>query len=97
MAVDLKQQLDRVSVKAQIITQRYITLTRQLDQANAEIARLSETIGRMQNEIEKLKLANEYLRMVKTLAHDPAEVRKAKAIITGLVRDIDRCIRDLND
>lgn len=97
MAVDLKQQLDRVSVKAQIITQRYLTLRKQLDDANAEIARLSDALARQQAEIEKLKLDNDYLRMVKSLAADPAEVRKAKAIITGLVREIDRCIRDLND
>lgn len=97
MAVDLKQQLDRVSVKAQIITGRYLSLRKQLDEANAEIDRLSATIGRMQTEIEKLKLANEYLRLVKSIADDPAEVRKAKAIITRLVREIDRCILDLND
>ncbi len=97
MAVDLKQQLDRVSVKAQIITGRYLSLRKQLDKANAEISRLSASIGQMQTEIEKLKLANEYLRLVKSIADDPAEVRKAKAIITRLVREIDRCILDLND
>ena len=63
MAVDLKQQLDRVSVKAQIITGRYLSLRKQLDEANTEISRLSATIGQMQTEIEKLKLANEYLRL----------------------------------
>lgn len=97
MAVDLKQQLERVSVKAQIITGRYLSLRKQLDEANTEISRLSATIGQMQTEIEKLKLANEYLRLVKSIADDPAEVRKAKAIITRLVREIDRCILDLND
>lgn len=97
MAVDLKQQLDRVSVKTQIITQRYTSLLKKLDEADAEIKRLSATIGQMQAEIEKLKLANEYLRLVKSVAADPAEIRKAQAIITRLVREIDRCIRDLND
>lgn len=97
MAVDLKQQLDRVSVKTQIITQRYTAVCKKLQEADAEISRLSETIGQMQAEIEKLKLANEYLRLVKSVAADPAQVHKAKAIITRLVREIDRCIRDLND
>ena len=44
-----------------------------------------------------IRHANEYLRLVKSIADDPAEVRKAKAIITRLVREIDRCILDLND
>ncbi|MDE6331357.1 MAG: hypothetical protein K2L80_02025 [Muribaculaceae bacterium] len=97
MAVDLKQQLDRVSVKAQIITGRYTALRKQLDEANAEISRLSDSIAKLQAEIERLKIANEYLRLVKSVGANPEETRKAKAIITRLVREIDRCILDLND
>lgn len=97
MAVDLKQQLDRVRVKAQIITRRYLSLRKQLDDANAEISRLADTIARQQSEIERLRLDNDYMHLVKSLPADPGEMRKAKAIITRLVREIDRCILDLND
>lgn len=97
MAVDLKQQLDRVSVKAQIITERYLAQAKEISQLHDKLSEGEATISRMKAENEKLRLDNEYLRMVKSIASSPEEVRKAQAVIAKLVREIDRCILDLND
>lgn len=97
MAVNLKQQLDRVAAKADLVVERCRFLTQQRDEAYAEVADLKNKLAAYQAEIDKLRIDNEYLRVVSTLCPDRKEVEKARALISGLVRDIDRCILDLKE
>lgn len=98
MAVDLSQQLQRVSIKAQLVIDHYRLVDEQLVQARNEIAELRATVMAQQAKIERLERDYEYLRMFKAVtAGDRLQVRKAKVMIDKLVRDIDRCITDLNE
>ena len=45
---------------------------------------------------EKLQHDVSYLRMSHTIASTPEQVRSSQAIISRIVRDIDRCIAQLN-
>ena len=97
MAVDLKQQLERVAAKADLIVERCKQLTQQRDEALAQIAELRQLLSEREKEAEQLRVDNEYLRVVSALCPDRKEVENARSLISGLVRDIDRCILDLKE
>lgn len=97
MAVDLKQQLDRVATKAYLVVERYSRLREEKNAADERIARLEDELRSNKAEIEKLKMENEYLRIASTLAPDSKRLEETRSLISGLVREIDRCILDLNE
>lgn len=97
MAVDLKQQLDRVSAKADLIIERCRRLTDSRDAALARIAELESQMAAQAKELERLKVDNEYLRVASALCPDRKEIERARALISKMVRDIDRCILDLKE
>ena len=97
MAVDLKQQLVRVAAKADLIVERCRLLTQQRDEALAQIADLQQQLSERDKEVEQLRVDNEYLRVVSALCPDRSEIEHARSLISGLVRDIDRCILDLKE
>ena len=97
MAVDLKQQLDRVATKADLVVERDCRLRDEKNAADARIAELTAELERNKVEIEKLTMENEYLRIASTLAPDGKRLEETRSLIAGLVREIDRCILDLNE
>ena len=97
MAVDLKQQLERVAAKADLIIERCRRLTIQRDEALAKAADLERQLAERDSEIGRLKADNEYLRLASALCPDRKEIENARSLISGLVRDIDRCILDLKE
>lgn len=97
MAVDLKQQLDRVAAKADLIVERCRRLTGQRDEALARVAELEKLLALREKEAEQLRVDNEYLRVASALSPDRSEIERVRSLISGLVRDIDRCILDLKE
>lgn len=97
MAVDLKQQLDRVAAKADLIIGHCRRLGEQKAAAEARVAELERAIADNAAEIERLKVDNEYLRLASALCPDRKEIENVRALISGLVRDIDRCILYLKE
>lgn len=97
MAVDLKQQLERVAAKADLIVERCRRLTTQRDEALAKVEDLERQLAERDKEIGRLKVDNEYLHLASALCPDRKEIENARSLISGLVRDIDRCILDLKE
>lgn len=97
MAVDLKQQLDRVAAKADLIVKRCENLTRERDEARVRIAELEALLAARDKELEQMRVDNENLRVVTSLWPDRSQVENARSLISELVRDIDRCILDLKE
>ena len=97
MAGDLKQQLERGAAKADLIIERCRRLTIQRDEALAKAADLERQLAERDSEIGRLKVDNEYLRLASALCPDRKEIENARSLISGLVRDIDRCILDLKE
>lgn len=97
MAIDLRQQLERVNAKTTLVLEKYALMQQRLVQARAEIERLNEELQRRRRDIEALEMKLEYLSVSHTVAPGAAELQGAKALIAELVRDIDRCIADIAD
>jgi peptidoglycan hydrolase CwlO-like protein len=72
-------------------------VAQQRDNAQHTIQELLKTLKEREKEVEELKLKVNYLTMSSSIAPDNETLDKTAAIITGLVRDIDRCIADLKE
>jgi len=97
MAGDLQQTIERVNNKAKILVERYMTLLKAKEEADARVEQLSTQVEQMKKTIETLQTQVEYLKMTTTLTPDHRDVERYRTILSGLVREIDRCIADLTD
>ena len=71
---------------------------------NAEKERLEQVVAQLQSEVEVLKKENEklstdnhYLTMARHFVPNSEKAAEAKKMISSLVRDIDKCISQLNE
>lgn len=95
MAIDLRQQLERVNAKTTLVLEKYALMQERLAQARAEIESLRQQLVQQQRKIEELELQRQYLMLSHTVAPGADDTRRALDMIDGLVRDIDRCIADI--
>lgn len=97
MASDLQQTLERISRKALHLTERYEAIRQKLAQTQAQLDERDKLIAGLRAEIETLSRENDYLKVVTTAHHSRADVERSRAVISRLVRQIDKCINELND
>lgn len=97
MAVNLQQQLDRVSAKARLLLEKYRMLNDEKAALESENERLKADVLSRDRELEKLRREIEYQHVATTIAPDRTDLAQTRTLITNLVRDIDRCIADLMD
>mgnify|MGYP002507943942 FL=1 len=95
MAIDLRQQLERVNAKTTLVLEKYALMQERLAQARAEIESLRQQLLQQQRKVEELELQRQYLMLSHTVAPGADDTRRALDMIDGLVRDIDRCIADI--
>lgn len=97
MAGDLQQRLDSLKGKAQLFMKRYALLEGENAAMRQRIEELEKTIERMRREISSKDLQIEQLRVMGVLAPQREDVERSRAFLAGLVRDIDKCINELNE
>lgn len=95
MAIDLRQQLERVNAKTTLVLEKYALMQERLARARAEIESLRQQLLQQQRKVEELELQRQYLMLSHTVAPGADDTRRALDMIDGLVRDIDRCIADI--
>lgn len=95
MAIDLRQQLERVNAKTTLVLEKYALMQERLAQARVEIESLRQQLLQQQRKVEELELQRQYLMLSHTVAPGADDTRRALDMIDGLVRDIDRCIADI--
>ncbi len=96
MATELRERLERLQRKSAVLVDKYQALLTQSQQTAHELEDATATIARLQSQVEQLEQDNQYLRMAHTVAATPEAVAQTRATISKLVRDIDRCISQLN-
>ena len=95
MASDLQQQIERVQAKTRVLGEKYKLVKQQRDAAREEIADLRAQLLARDASVEQLKQRVEYLTVASAVNNTTGALESTRAIIAGLLRDIDRCITDL--
>lgn len=96
MASELQQRLERIVGKSTVLVEKYRQLLELKQGADVRLADLERENEQLRADVERLKRENEYLRTARVLASDREQVSQARIMITRLVRDIDKCITQLN-
>ncbi|MDE6146363.1 MAG: hypothetical protein K2O38_05990 [Muribaculaceae bacterium] len=82
--------------KAHVIIERQSLLVNAVNEARAERDSLRLENERLRTEIDRLKADLEYMAVARSLGSNPQQIADSRALISGLVREIDRCIAELN-
>lgn len=97
MATDLDNTMARIAEKCRFLIGRYRAVQAERDDCRAKFASLEDELLKTRKENEQLRSQVEYLKVSATLAPKADDVEKTRAMVADLVRDIDRCITELND
>ncbi|MDE7024515.1 MAG: hypothetical protein K2O88_01375 [Paramuribaculum sp.] len=83
--------------KAKLLTERYRLLLHQKQLQDSELQQLQHTVKQQQKQIALLEQQLEQMRVVTPLTVKGADLERSRAVLTHLVRDIDKCIAELTD
>lgn len=96
MANDLQQRLDRIVGKSNILVEKYQKLLALKQSADEQVEQLKREREQLLVEKQRLERENQYLRVARTMSSTPEQLGEARLMINRLVRDIDKCISQLN-
>lgn len=97
MAANLQQLVQSLRSKHEELARRYREATTQRDEALRQVADLEYTVKQQQRDIERLTQQVDFLTVVNTAMPDRDDIEKSRAILSGLVREIDKCIKDISE
>ena len=97
MAESLSEIFDRLLLKQQLLVEKYHALEEKYGELSNGKAELEGQLREQEKEIERLQLENKYLKIAKTIAPDQESLEKSKALVSKLVRDVEKCIEQLNE
>lgn len=83
--------------KVKVLAEKYHKLFLAKEQADRKAAALEQALIEREREVERLKGEIQMLRTAAVLAPNKADVERTRTMISELLKDIDRCISDLQD
>jgi FtsZ-binding cell division protein ZapB len=86
-----------IEAKFRVIVGRQNMLVDEIKSMRAENSRLQAQVSNLQAEIERLKLDNKYLTVSSTVAPTREDTEVTGALLSELVREIDRCIAEISN
>lgn len=97
MTADLQQMTSKLQMTCARLSERVKELMAERDSARRDVADREATIREQKREIERLSQQVDFLTVVSTALPAPGDIEKSRAILSGLVREIDKCINDLTE
>ncbi|MBR5101791.1 MAG: hypothetical protein IK092_01540 [Muribaculaceae bacterium] len=97
MAQDLQETLARIVNKSNILLEKYRVLEAEKERVEGELAERDKELSELRKKIEGLERDNHYLTVARSLSGSSAQLSQSRALISKLVRDIDKCISQLNE
>ena len=95
-STELKDRLQKLKLKVDALGKRYLALVSEKKEMERTIERQELEIARLEKELGQMRIDNEFLRVAHTVPKDPEAVARYKKQVAKMVRDIDRCIKQLN-
>ena len=97
MASELQETLARIVTKSKVLVDKYHVLNAEKERLEQVVAQLQIEVEVLKKENEKLSTDNHYLTMARHFVPNSEKAAEAKKMISSLVRDIDKCISQLNE
>lgn len=97
MADDLQQLINSLSAKSQVLTERYAVVVDQRDRALETNRQLRTALRKSQTEVEQLRARLELLSISLNMnPGSPGDISATRTMLSDLLREIDKCISELN-
>lgn len=97
MAADLQQLIDGLSAKTRVLAERYAIVVSQRDRVIAANKELRHALRQSQSEVGRLRQRLELLSVSANLTPDSTDIAATRTMLSGLLREIDKCITELTD
>ncbi len=94
--MELKDRIESLSLKVVTLRKRYLALLAERKELKRTVERQELEIARLEKELNQLKIDNEFMRVSHSIPSNPKAVALYKKQVAKMVRDIDRCIKQLN-
>jgi len=78
------------------LRKRYLSLQSEKKEMERTIERQELEIAKLEKDLAQLRIDNEFLRVAHSVPSNPETVALYKKQVAKMVRDIDRCIKQLN-
>lgn len=95
MATTLGERLDRIAVKAEMFAAKYNRIVAAKRESDRRVEELLRQLERQSIEIADLRRELAYLKVAGAVAPSREAVETSRAILSEIVREIDKCIADL--
>ncbi len=95
-SMELKDRLQNMAQKVDSLRRKYVALLNERKELTRKVESQSLEIAKLEKEVNQLRIDNEFLRVAHSVPSNPELVAKYKKQVAKMVRDIDRCIKQLN-
>ena len=95
-STELNDKLQALMLKVKSLGKRFVALQDENKQLSRQIERQQLEIAQLEKELKQLRIDNEFLRVAHSVQAKPEAVAQYKKQVAKMVRDIDRCIKQLN-
>ena len=96
MAGNLQERIDSIKSKAALLTDRYKAVKRAKEEAEEQVAELKAQILYLERELSAKDAEIARLKVTTVLTPDHRDVEATRALLSELVREIDKCIAQLS-
>lgn len=97
MASELQETLQRIIAKSDVLIEKYRAVAAEKDALIQKCAELNSENLQLKKQVQQLSSENDYLKMARVIAPNREQVEQQKAVISKIVRDINKCISQLTE
>jgi chromosome segregation ATPase len=97
MASGLEEMLETLRAKIEALGSRNEELQRQLMLSKREVEDLQHDKQLLESQVARLQGDNKFLKVSYRLASSPNDIIETRRLISGLIRNIDKCISELKE
>ena len=94
--MELNDKLQNLSRKVEILRERHVALGKENSELKRIVERQELEIAKLEKELKQLRIDNEFLKVAHSVPRDRDTIARYKQQVAKMVRDIDRCIKQLN-
>lgn len=97
MASEIASTLTRLGEKSRFLTERYKVVVRERDEALQANVELKARLRQCEQQLETLRVENEYLRVSSVMAPSADSVAATRMMIKELIAEVERCLEELRE
>ena len=97
MATELQATLERIMSKCTVLLENYEVLKTLNSELQTSLEKAESELQSLRAENERMAIDLKFMKIAKNVAPTASEAKAASEMLSKMVRDIDKCISQLNE